>query len=61
MREHGVAGITRRRGRRSLTRQEKAARFAPDLIGRDFTTARPGIRLVGDVTYIPTDEGWLYL
>jgi putative transposase len=58
MREHRIVGCHRRRGRRSLTKQEKAARFAPDLIGRDFTAERPGQRLVGDVTYIPTADGW---
>jgi transposase InsO family protein len=61
MRENHITGITRRTGRRCLTRQERSARFAPDLIGRDFTARAPGTRLVGDVTYIPTDEGWLYL
>lgn len=29
--------------------------------GRDFTAAAPGLRVVGDITYIPTVEGWLYL
>lgn len=33
----------------------------PDLVRRDFTADRPGARLVGDITYIPTWEGWLYL
>ncbi len=33
----------------------------PDLVGRDFTAAAPGTKLVGDITYIPTWEGWLYL
>jgi transposase InsO family protein len=33
----------------------------PDLVGRDFTAERPGEKLVGDITYIPTGEGWLYL
>lgn len=61
MRENRIIGCHRRRGRRSLTKQEKAARFAPDLIGRDFTAKQPGQRLVGDVTYIPTADGWLYL
>ena len=61
MREHRIIGCHRRRGRRSLTKQEKAARFAPDLIGREFTAEAPGQRLVGDVTYIPTGDGWLYL
>ncbi|AIY03186.1 transposase [Arthrobacter sp. PAMC 25486] len=32
-----------------------------DLIGRDFTADTPGIRLVGDITYLRTGEGWLYL
>jgi putative transposase len=33
----------------------------PDLVGRDFTAAAPGTKLVSDITYIPTWEGWLYL
>lgn len=33
----------------------------PDLVDRDFTAAGPGQKFVGDVTYIRTDEGWLYL
>jgi putative transposase len=36
---------------------------SPDLIGRDFDPASgaPGDRLVGDITYLKTGEGWLYL
>ena len=34
---------------------------SPDLIGRDFTAVTPGTRLVGDITYLNTGEGWLYL
>jgi transposase InsO family protein len=59
MREHGI-GHTRRR-RRSLTKPDTTAVPAPDLIGRDFTAQAPGQRLVGDITYLPTAEGWLYL
>lgn len=33
----------------------------PDLLARDFTAAAPGTKLVGDITYIRTWEGWLYL
>lgn len=33
----------------------------PDLVNRDFTAQAPGRKLVGDITYIPTWEGWLYL
>jgi putative transposase len=33
----------------------------PDLLGRDFTASAPGERFVGDITYLRTVEGWLYL
>ena len=45
--------------RTTLPGQEPVDR--PDLIGRDFTAAAPGQRLVGDITYLRTGEGWLYL
>ncbi|MDX3196065.1 IS3 family transposase [Streptomyces sp. MN03-5084-2B] len=61
MREHGLAGITRRK-RRALTRPA-AGPVTPvgDLIRRDFTAEKPGTRLVGDITCLPTFQGWLYL
>jgi transposase InsO family protein len=61
MREHGIAGNSRRTGRRSLTKADTKAAPSPDLIGRDFTATSPGTKIVGDITYIPTAEGWLYL
>ncbi|MEU6973805.1 IS3 family transposase [Kitasatospora aureofaciens] len=60
MRERDIRGITRRR-RRHLTKQDTKAAPAPDLVGRDFTAAEPGTKLVGDITYLPTIEGWWYL
>ncbi|MFE6939743.1 IS3 family transposase [Streptomyces chartreusis] len=60
MREHDIQGAHRRR-RRSLTRPDKMAKPAPDLIGRDFHAKAPGTKLVGDITALPTNEGWLYL
>ena len=33
----------------------------PDLVAGDFTADAPGDKMVGDITYIPTWEGWLYL
>jgi len=33
----------------------------PDLVNRDFTADAPARKLVGDITYIRTWEGWLYL
>ncbi len=60
MRVHGVVGH-RPRKRRSLTKQDADAPPLPDLVGRRFNPDRPDHSWVGDITYIPTDEGWLYL
>ena len=60
MRSHGIVGYRPRR-RRSLTKQDRAVPPAPDLLGRLFDPERPDMAWCGDVTYIPTDEGWLYL
>lgn len=61
MRELDLVSCQPRRSRKGTTRQ--AARWAdiPDLVNRDFTATEPGQKLVGDITYIPTWEGWLYL
>jgi len=45
---------------RHLTRSDGTPP-APDLVDRDFTATRPGVRLVGDITQIDTWEGPLYL
>jgi len=51
-----------RRKRRSLTRADKFARKAPDVLGRNFSPPqRPNTRWCGDLTEIPTDEGKFYL
>lgn len=34
---------------------------AANLLDRDFSTTAPNQKWVGDITYIWTDEGWLYL
>lgn len=32
-----------------------------DLLNRDFTAAAPGEVFVGDITFVPTWKGWVYL
>ncbi len=34
---------------------------APNLLGQDFSASRPNQKWVADLTYVWTDEGWLYL
>lgn len=61
MREHGLAGI-RLRKRVKTTIPDQSGRRFPDLVGRDFSTGEPGRRYVGDITYLPIEDGTnLYL
>ena len=60
MRSHGIVGYRPRR-RRGLTKPDQGAAPAPDLLGRLFDPDRVDVAWCGDVTWIPTDEGWLYL
>jgi putative transposase len=61
MRELGLEPCQPKPWRRSLTEQDGQAGPIPDLVKRDFTAEKPGEKMVGDITYIWTWEGWLYL
>lgn len=60
MRQLGLVACQPRPWRSTTIRDEEAA-AAPDLVARDFTAAAPGTKLVGDITYVRTWAGWLYL
>ena len=62
MRSAGIAGRAPKRWRKT-TIADPAAAARADLIRRDFTTDAAGVnaRWCGDITYIATWEGWLYL
>lgn len=61
MRELGLKAVQPRAYKRTTVPGEDPVE-TPDLIGRDFTAGgAPGQRLVGDITYLKTGEGWLYL
>ncbi|QMU68366.1 IS3 family transposase [Streptacidiphilus sp. P02-A3a] len=62
MRQTGLQGVHRRR-RPVTTVPDAGASTRPDLVNRQFTPDATALnqRWCGDITYIPTDEGWLYL
>jgi transposase InsO family protein len=60
MRDLGLVACQPRPWRPSTTQQGQAGPI-PDLVKRDFTSAVPGLKMVGDITYIPTWEGWSFL
>ncbi|WP_165492085.1 IS3 family transposase [Egibacter rhizosphaerae] len=60
MREHGLVGY-RPVKRASTTQRDTGEPPMPDLVGRHFDPAWPGHVWCGDLTYVPTGEGWLYV
>jgi transposase InsO family protein len=60
MRVLGLVACQPRPWRPATTKQGQAGPI-PDLVTRDFTAAVPGEKMVGDITYIPTWQGWAFL
>jgi len=60
MRELGISGIQPRAKKRT-TIPAADVKARPDLIMRNFSAPVPTTKLVGDITYLKTGEGWLYL
>lgn len=61
MHKAGLKGCLRGRRRKRTTRRDGSAMPAADLVCRDFTTVGPNRLWVADITYVRTDEGFLYL
>ena len=60
MRENGLQAIVRSRFR-CTTQSAHEYPVAANVLGRRFEVDRPNHSWVGDITYIATEEGWLYL
>lgn len=61
MRENGVRAKAGRKFRPGTTDSSHGNPVAPNLLEQCFSAKAPGEVLVGDITYIETKEGWLYL
>lgn len=61
MRTEGLIACQPRPFRVTTEADAEAAAGMPDLVGRDFTADRPGVKFVGDITYIHTWAGFVYL
>lgn len=61
MRERRIRARTQRRFRPKTTDSGHHHPVAPNVLGRDFTADGPNRVWLTDITYIPTDEGFLYL
>ena len=61
MRRNGLRARTCRRFKPRTTDSNHPYPFAPNRLDRDFAAPAPNRKWACDITYIPTQEGWLYL
>jgi putative transposase len=68
--ENTVADIMKQRRIRAKTKKKYVPRttdsrhgqpVAENILNREFEASRPNQKWATDITYIPTDQGWLYL
>jgi len=60
MRDNALRGKRKKRFR-TTTQSDHRHPIAPNVLAREFTVEQPNVAWVGDITYIGTQEGWLYL
>lgn len=60
MRENGIA-VKRNKKFKATTDSNHSFNIAPNLLNREFTADRPNQKRAGDISYVWTREGWLYL
>ncbi|CAK0746713.1 transposase [Azospirillaceae bacterium] len=60
MKDHGIMARGKRKYK-ATTDSNHGLPVSANLLNRNFSPERPDQVWTGDITYIPTDEGWLYL
>jgi len=61
MKSAGIRAATMKKFRVCTTDSRHNHPVAENVVNRDFQPERKNQRWTADITYIPTDEGWLYL
>ena len=61
MRRHGIRAVMARPRRVRTTDSRHDFPIAPNLLERNFVAAAPNRIWLADITYVETDQGWLYL
>jgi putative transposase len=60
MRQNGIQ-VVRTRKFKATTDSDHTFNIAPNLLQQDFTASGPNQKWAGDITYVWTREGWVYL
>ena len=61
MRDNGIRAKGKRKFVPRTTDSAHSRPVAPNVLGRRFEADMPDRKWAADITYVPTDEGWLYL
>lgn len=61
MNDLGLIAKNKKRYKINTTDSNHNLPIAPNILDRDFYASAPNTKYVGDITYIPTQQGWLYL
>lgn len=61
MREHGLQSRLRRRFRVMTTDSKHKHALAANVLARRFQADAPDRKWLADITYVPTEQGWLYV
>jgi len=61
MKTHGIVAKSRKKFRVQTTDSQHDHPIAPNVLDQQFAQDQPDRVWVSDITYVPTDEGWLYL
>jgi putative transposase len=60
MRENGIKVVRTQKYKVTID-SDRTLSIAPNLLDQDFTADDPNQKWAGDISYIWTSEGWLYL
>ena len=60
MRQNNIQVIRSRKFKRTID-SDHTFNIAPNLLRQDFTASGPNLKWAGDITYVWTREGWVYL
>jgi len=61
MKNHGIRAKIKKRFVPCTTDSQHDQPVAPNVLERDFAAAKADCKWAADITYVPTDEGWLYV
>ena len=61
MREMGLSSRVTKAFTPTTTKSDPSRRPAPNVLDQDFIATRPNQKWVTDITYLPTEAGWVYL